>query len=156
MTWYARLWLGGLLFSAVACASNPPLATIETTAVLSPTSIATATPARSLVPPSSIVAARVPTLPPATATWLPHTSTPPSIDSTRVAAPKVSSTFPAATCPPLPTPTMLNTQAAVQSFEHGLMFWLEARHEIWALLNSPLEQQFYWRILPNRWAEGMP
>jgi hypothetical protein len=47
-------------------------------------------------------------------------------------------------------------QAAVQHFEHGQMFWLHDRDEIWALIASPLEEQFYWRVLPNVWAEGQP
>lgn len=36
------------------------------------------------------------------------------------------------------------------------MFWLRTRNEIWALLNSPTEAQFYWRVLPNLWLEGTP
>ena len=59
-------------------------------------------------------------------------------------------------CPPLPAANEVKTPAAVQHFEHGLMFWLQARDEIWTLIDSPLESQFYWRILPNGWAEGQP
>jgi hypothetical protein len=59
-------------------------------------------------------------------------------------------------CPPLPAPIETQTQAAVQHFEHGLMFWLQDRNEIWTLLASPLEDQFYWRVLPNMWSEGQP
>jgi hypothetical protein len=59
-------------------------------------------------------------------------------------------------CPPLPAPTELKTQAAVQRFEHGLMFWLQARNEIWVLIASPLEDQFYWRVLPNLWSDSQP
>jgi hypothetical protein len=54
----------------------------------------------------------------------------------------------------MPTPTALDIQAAVQHFEHGLMFWIESKNEIWALIDSPLDRQFYWRILPNLWVEG--
>jgi hypothetical protein len=50
----------------------------------------------------------------------------------------------------------MKTQAAVQHFEHGLMFWLQDRAEVWALIDSPLEDQFYWRVLPNLWSEGQP
>lgn len=59
-------------------------------------------------------------------------------------------------CPPLPAPAEVKTQAAVQHFEHGVMFWLQDRDEIWTLVASPLEHQFYWRILPNAWSEGRP
>jgi hypothetical protein len=59
-------------------------------------------------------------------------------------------------CQPLPVPTEVKTQAAVQHFEHGLMFWLQERDEIWTLIASPLEEQFYWRVLPNVWSEGQP
>jgi hypothetical protein len=157
MVWYVRLGLIGWLFSVAACASTPSFATIETTAaVSSPTSIVVATPIRSPVPSTPIVAASVPTLPPATVTQQPHTSTPLPTVSLPVPAIKISPTSAALTCPPLPTPTTLDTQAAVQHFEHGMMFWLDARNEIWALLNSPTEGQFYWRILPNLWVEGTP
>jgi hypothetical protein len=59
-------------------------------------------------------------------------------------------------CPPLPEPTEVKTQAAVQHFEHGLMFWLQEPNEIWTLIVSPLEDQLYWHILPNLWTEGQP
>jgi hypothetical protein len=59
-------------------------------------------------------------------------------------------------CPPLPEPTEVKTQAAVQHFEQGQMFWLQERDEIWALIASPLGDQFYWRVLPNLWSEGQP
>ena len=57
-------------------------------------------------------------------------------------------------CPTLPAPIAVKTRAAVQHFEHGLMFWLRDRAEVWALIASPLKDQFYWRVLPNLWAEG--
>ena len=56
----------------------------------------------------------------------------------------------------MPAPTEIDTQAAVQHFERGLLFWLQTNNEIWALIDSPLEKQFYWRILPNLWVEGTP
>jgi hypothetical protein len=59
-------------------------------------------------------------------------------------------------CPPLPAPAEAKTQAAVQHFEHGIMFWLQDRDEIWTLIASPLENQFYWRVLPNAWSDGYP
>jgi hypothetical protein len=68
--------------------------------------------------------------------------------------PVATSTLPQ--CPPLPTPVETKTQAAVQHCEHGLMFWLQDRNEIWTLIASPLTDQFYWRVLPNAWSEGQP
>lgn len=59
-------------------------------------------------------------------------------------------------CPPLPAPIETKTPAAVQHFEHGLMFWLQDRAEIWTLIDSTLTDQFYWRVLPNGWSEGQP
>jgi hypothetical protein len=59
-------------------------------------------------------------------------------------------------CPPLPALTEVKTQAAVQHFEHGLMFWLQERDEIWVLIATPTKDQFYWRVLPNTWSEGQP
>jgi hypothetical protein len=150
MTWGARVWLIGLLFSIAACASNPPPAMIEVTPSIA------ATPTRSPVPPSAVAAGSVLTLPPATATQPLNTPTPLPIVSSPTPSIKVSLTSTALACPPFPTPTVLDTQAAVQHFEHGLMFWLQDRSEIWALLNSPTEKQFYWRTLPNLWVESTP
>ena len=45
---------------------------------------------------------------------------------------------------------------AVQHFEHGLMFWLQAKREIWALTASPTVGQYDWRIYPDRYIDGMP
>ena len=68
--------------------------------------------------------------------------------------PTATSTLPE--CPPLPAPIETKTQAAVQHFEHGLMFWLQARNEIWTLIDSPTLNQFYWRVLPDLWSESQP
>jgi hypothetical protein len=59
-------------------------------------------------------------------------------------------------CPPLPAPAEVKTRAAVQHFEHGIMFWLQDRDEIWSLIASPLENQFTWRVLPDAWSDGVP
>jgi len=138
----------GLVWSFTACVSNPPLVTIET--IVADTS--TRLPALS----RTVAATRTPTLPSATATQPPATSTPRAIvaaSTTMIAVPPTS-TLPM--CPPVPAPTTEDAPAAVQRFEHGLMFWLQSRNEIWALIDSPLEKQFYWRVLPNLWAEGTP
>jgi hypothetical protein len=74
--------------------------------------------------------------------------------STARPRPTVTSTLP--DCPPLPAPTEVRTQAAEQHFEHGLMFWLQDRNEIWTLIESPLTDQFYWRVLPDLWSESQP
>jgi hypothetical protein len=156
VTWNARLWLIGLMWSVAACASSPPLALIETARPAISTPIVAAAFTRSLVPSFTATVTSVLTLPSATATQPPATSTPRPIVSSPIPVIKVSPTSTAPTCPPFPTPTVLETQAAVQHFEHGLMFWLQTRNEIWALIDSPLDQQFYWRVLPNLWVEGTP
>ncbi len=68
--------------------------------------------------------------------------------------PGATSTLPE--CPSFPTPSSVKTPAAVQHFEHGLMFWLQEQNEVWVLIDSPTKNQFYWRVLPNVWAEGQP
>jgi hypothetical protein len=156
MRWGARLMLIGLLLGATACASNPPPLTFEPAPVSSSIPIATATSTRSPVPSLAVAETSVPTLPSATATQPLATPTLPPIVSSPAPLIEVSPTFTPLTCLPLPTPTLWDTQAAVQHFEHGLLFWLQARNEIWALIDSPLEKQFYWRILPNLWIEGTP
>ncbi len=156
MTWYARLWLIGLMWSVAACAGHPSPVVIETAPVSRLTPIATATLPRSLTPPPTVAATSVPTLPPATVTQPRAIPTSRPIVLSPTALIEVPPTSTPLTCPPFPTPTRWDTQSAVQHFEHGLMFWLQARNEIWALLDSPLANQFYWRTLPNLWIEGTP
>jgi hypothetical protein len=159
MTGCARLWLIGLMWSAVACASNPsPVIPVSSS---TPTLVASTT--RSVVPPptDAVVA-----LPPIIATQPLAAPTSPSIassptkriasSSTPTVGPRPAATSTPLTCPALPTLTTRETQAAVQRFEHGLMFWLQTNNEIWVLLNSPTDKQFYWRVLPNLWVEGTP
>jgi hypothetical protein len=55
----------------------------------------------------------------------------------------------------LPTPTAQGTQAALQRFEHGLMIWLQTQQEIWALADSPIAGQYYWRVYPDLYIDGM-
>ena len=148
MTWDARLWLIGLMWSAAACASNPPPTLIETAPPLISIPIVAATSTRSPVLSLTVAATRTPTLSPATSPR-PIVSTP-----TALIAVRPTSTLPI--CPPFPAPTTEDAPAAVQQFQHGLLFWLQTRNEIWALIESPLEQQFYWRVLPNLWVEGTP
>ncbi len=113
-------------------------------------------------PPPTIAVAIVPTLPQVIVTHPIGTATPiPSVPSPipliePQPAVRSTSTPTLAPCPPPPTPTALETSAAVEHFEHGLMFWLQARNEIWALIDSPLERQYDWRVLPNLWSEGQP
>ena len=91
------------------------------------------------------------TQPIATATLLERASAPTPVSRLQ---PTATATLPE--CPPLREPTQVKTQAAVQHFEHGAMFWLQAHDEIWTLIVSPLADQFYWRVLPNLWSEGQP
>ena len=120
---------------------SPPARSLELAATLVATLAAEDTPASSSIisRPIEIAASSVPTPPPT-----------PRAHSQATAAPALPE------CPPLPAANEVKTPAAVQHFEHGLMFWLQARDEIWTLIDSPLESQFYWRLLPNGWAEGQP
>jgi hypothetical protein len=156
VTWNARLWLIGLMWSTAACASSPPPALIETVPPTISSPIVAATSTRSPVPSLTVTATSVRTLPAATATQPPATSTPRPIVATPTAMIEVLPTSTLPTCPPFPAPTTEDTQAAVQHFERGLMFWLQNKDEIWTLIDSPLEKQYYWRILPNLWVEGTP
>ncbi len=88
-----------------------------------------------------------------TAAPTPIEPTPSSTPATR-SRPTATAALPK--CPSLPEPTEIKTQAAAQHFEHGQMFWLQERDEIWILIASPLGDQFYWRVLPNLWSEGQP
>jgi hypothetical protein len=143
MKWGTRVGLIGLMWIVAACVSHPPSAAIEADP------IAAATSTRSPVPSLTATVTRMSTLRPATITPRPIVAARTAL----IAVPPASTPL---TCPPLPTPAVLDTQAAVQHFEHGLLFWLQTNNEIWALIDSPLEQQFYWRVLPNLWVEGTP
>jgi hypothetical protein len=138
-----------------ACAAND-----RSLPVISPAPIDVipfSSPTRSVKPASTSAATAAP---PAPLTVIPLIETVTPSGSAASPTPVIPS-LPAATatlpdCPPLPAATETETQAAVQHFEHGLMFWLQARAEIWVLVASPLNNQFYWRVLPDLWVEGQP
>jgi len=154
----------------IACGANNPVPSTPTiTSTPVPASIPIApTATRTPSPPSTIAVAVVPTLPliivtnplPTASPWptLPPPTeeivAQPALTARPLSTPLLTST--PLVCPPWPTPTAEKTQAAVQHFEHGLMFWLSTRNEIWALISSPTSGKFYWRVLPNLWYESMP
>ena len=158
-----------LLLSAVmlpACVAGAPPTALPSISTPAPIQ-ATVTMAEAPTPPPTIAMAVVPTLPPIIVTNPIGTATP--IESATPTLPMATQparetelpteavlTATPLVCPPLPTPTTLDTQAAEQHFEHGLMFWLQTRNEIWALIDSPTADQFYWRVLPNLWYQGTP
>lgn len=157
-----------------ACGAPAPIvpasSAIPITTGITPTTtlaVFAATRSARSVPPPTIAVAVVATLPPIivtnplpTATVWP-TSVPPTEDPvylatlTAVAAIPRTPTPEVPTCLPLPTPGVESTAAAIQHFERGLMFWLKTRNEIWVLIESPTANQFYWRVLPNQWSEGL-
>ena len=134
LPWRAK-WIGLIvvLLGSIGCAVNDRPSFMSTAVPLENTAAASAAPPRSVeLAPTSAVAIQ-PTIA--------------LIVTKRSAGPD---------CPPPPTPIETKTPAAVQHFEHGLMFWLQAREEIWTLIDSPLDDQFYWRVLPNLWSESQP
>jgi hypothetical protein len=150
-----------LLIACGAPVSAPPA--ITTTSIL-----AAPTPrsARS-VPPPTIAVAVVPTLPaiivtnplPGATSWstpTPDAAATGSARSATATTAALSTPIAVPTCVTAwPTPTVESTPAAIQHFEKGVMFWLQTRNEIWVLITSPTPNQFYWRVLPNQWSEGM-
>jgi hypothetical protein len=156
---------GMLMIGCGAAVPAPtPLPLTIPTNTLTPLSPTATHPA---LPPATIAVAQVPTLPPIIVTnplpaVTPWPTLPPiTVEPNGGATATATSVKPSATptllpCPPLPTPTALETGAAAQHFEHGLMFWLQSRNEIWALVDSPTTDQFYWWVLPNLWYEGTP
>ncbi len=147
----ARVWLSWpILLLLTACAASQTGAPTISAAGLT-------APARSVVLPPPTLSPIIVTHSIGAATLIPTMSLP---ISPIVVRPTLA-TWPTSTptlmpCSPLPTPTALETQSAVQHFEHGLMVWLQAKNEIWVLIASPLAGQFYWRVLPNLWSEGQP
>lgn len=151
-----------LLISTTACGADKPAPAITVTSVL--TSLPSLAPAiqRSPSPPSTIAVASVPTLPPIIVTnpmpaatlW--PTLPPPTEDVSALLTLTARPTPTPFECPPLPTPMIAGTAAAIQHFEHGLMVWLQTKNEVWALIDSPTSGKYYWRVLPNLWYEGMP
>lgn len=162
--------VAGWMLLTAACSADVGPATTPAIATASP---ATSTPesAVSATPHAigTIVVAVAPTLPPIIVTNpLPGATPPPSPteDLIYLATATVVAAIPrtplTATAPPTPCALSLpgsigeQTAAAVQHFEHGLMFWLQTRNEIWVLIDSPTAGQFYWHIYPNEWIEGQP
>ena len=183
MFWRRAFIVGLSSMLLIACGVPAPLPAIAptvpmaTTAAITPaaTSIpalaslaATATPrsARS-VPPPTIDVVIVPTLPPIIVTNPLPSATPwptsaPEAAATAVAIDSMATS--AALNTPIavptcvatwPTPGIESTSAAIEHFENGLMLWLQTRNEIWVLITSPTPNQFYWRVLPDKWSEGM-
>ncbi len=148
------------MIELTACGA-PAAPTISAALALTATPVVAPSPSGE--PPPIIAAVIAPTQPQVTGTYPIGTVTPiPSVSSpippieSQPAVMRTTSTPTLALCPPLPTPTSLETSAAVEHFEHGLMFWLQARNAIWVLIDSPLERQYDWRVLPNLWSEGQP
>lgn len=55
-----------------------------------------------------------------------------------------------------PTPVLAQIIVAEQPFEHGRMFYLQPRDEIWVMIYSDATGTYgQWRFYPNTWAEGM-
>ena len=169
-----RTCLIGLSLAIVtACGAPAPVPTsvlpASTPTVMNiPTRVTTAHPTATRLagPAPTIAVAMVDTLPPIVVTnplpsvtpW--PTPIPPTADAVYVATATAIANAPTSTpvmptCPPLPTPSVESTAAAVQHFETGLMFWLQTRNEIWVLIQAPTANQFYWRVLPNQWSEGI-
>jgi hypothetical protein len=150
-----QIALIGLLLWLISCAlvdrsfPAPTRMSIDNSAASLPT--------RSVEPAPTITVA-IPATIPLIVTKPIDTVTPIEIapTSTSTARPRPAPTSTLPECPPLPAPAAVKTQAALQHFEHGVMFWLQERNEIWALIASPLADQFYWRVLPNSWMEGQP
>jgi hypothetical protein len=170
------------LLSALLIACGAPLPapapTISPTALVAPQATAspataslaaTATPRSARgAPPPTIAVAIVSTLPPIIVTNPLPSATPwPTLipaaaataDAIDVTATNVALNTPIAVpqcAATWPTPGIESTSAAIQHFENGLMLWLQTRNEIWVLITSPTPNQFYWRVLPNQWSEGIP
>lgn len=142
------LWLIGCAASDRSSSTLTPMPIENTAAIPSTRSIELAPTTAAMIPATI---PRIVTEPIETITPIERAPTP---TPTTHAQPTGQSAAPE--CPPLPAPTEVKTQAAVQHFEHGLMFWLQESGEIWTLVASPLEGQFDWRVLPNMWAESQP
>jgi hypothetical protein len=150
-----QLALIGLMLWLTACAAGDSSSLALTSVPITHTPLSPPTRSVELAPTTAAVipatVSRVVTRPIGPATPIEIAPTP--MPTTR-SRPTATLTWPE--CPPLPAPTEIKTQATVQHFEHGLMFWLQERNQIWALIASPLEDQFYWRVLPNLWLDGQP
>jgi hypothetical protein len=127
------------LLGLIGCAANDRLSSVPTFVPIGNTAVAAPSRSVELAPTNTAL----------------HQATIPLI-GTRPIEKTPTPTAALPECPPLPAPSETQTQAAVQHFEHGLMFWLAARNEIWTLLDSPLNDQFYWRVLPNLWSDSQP
>lgn len=72
------------------------------------------------------------------------TSVPPSV------APDLTPTL-----DPMPTPVMNRIQVAEQVFEHGRMFWVQPREQIWVMIESG-PGQGTWQVYEDTFNEGEP
>lgn len=64
--------------------------------------------------------------------------------------------IPAPTLDIFPTPAVAQIIVAEQAFEHGRMFYLQPRDEIWVMIYSDDTATYgQWRFYPDTWSEGM-
>jgi hypothetical protein len=114
-----------LLFAASACDNAPPTLMVL---VVSPTP---STPDNTLIPTSAAQSV---------------TDVPTEIRETATPAPTP-------TLDPFPTPTVGQVQVAEQPFEHGRMFWIQPRTEIWVLVVTG-EGRGRWTVYQDTFADG--
>lgn len=62
---------------------------------------------------------------------------------------------PTPTRDPFPTPTLGQVQVAEQPFEHGRMFWIAPRQEIWVLVSGE-QGRGVWTVYRDTFVEGEP
>ncbi len=76
---------------------------------------------------------------------------------TPTAVPVTSTPQATPTTDPFATPTIGQIQVAEQPFEHGRMFWIQPRSEIWVLVSAD-DQQTHgtWSIYKDTFQEGEP
>jgi hypothetical protein len=105
-------------------------------------------------PPTMVVL--VVTATPESTVSLTSTSAPTQITTGSTATPAPTETpAPTATTDPRPTVTTGQIQVAEQVFEHGRLFWIEPRKQIWVIFDSG-QGSGQWSVYDDTFADGEP
>jgi hypothetical protein len=59
------------------------------------------------------------------------------------------------TLDPMPTPVLNRIQVAEQVFEHGRLFWVQPREQIWVMIETG-EKRGTWQVYEDSFIEGEP
>src|SRR5689334_10916024 len=137
-----------IMAALAACQGIPPTVVVVVTNTPDPNVL------QVTVTPSTVVAA---VASPGPVTENVSTSVPPTPQPAATQTPAPPTPMPGPTMTPtfFPTETRIQLNIAQEDFEHGFMFWIQAKKVIWVLYTSPNNPNMgNWESYPDTFADG--